>query len=966
MKKSVGLASAAVMLAGASLWGGIITESDTTWWSLEDGVLTLTNTAADLSSSTNVYATVIGSDVTKIVKTGPGAVRLDGNNTAFAGEIEVQAGLLMGWVKETGGKGTPDNYGAPTKVTVTSGATFEMLATPIENIAYSSSRFANTQFYVSGDGVKGMGALYRKSVQQSAERSYATIKHLTLLGDTTLYVGMRWGFNGSGCELKQNGYKLTLIGTNKIFNFSREGTLTVTDPGDIIVNKTQLHYAESYVPAFGGTRAASDQTVVLTNSGLIASLAGDNKGIGQFDCPYRIKSYGGVLRGPAGDDNDKVRIATYSGDIDLVTGSLILDNYTAKSRTGIALMGHVNGRGKLTTNGSSKNNTTTYLFGGGSASNVFADLEVSCGSVVLTGGARYDITNSTKVAGGSRTAVNLSRLVITNATAYMPPCNVDKTPGIVSVGVGEGVFGVAELGRGAVVTNDFKVGTVNKGGGAIWLKDNARLFWHGGGGSNPFLGSAGYAYMGIRDEALIESQGWHNIGSSGGRVYVIQRGGTYRNAKCGGSHGLQCNTIHTTAFKIGRTNGTAHYYNCGGTLKVDGSVWFTWDYPYQVSNSEGAFTVDGAQATSEINDVCFCGTFAGTPACNPTARGTYGSVNVNRGGTLTVNRMYKTVQAGSTWSGHSGNWNWAASKDLITNTWAFLSFDGGILKVKGTGDFFSSDGKAEDQRLPTRVTVYAGGATIDTNGKDSTWRLPLEKPYGQGVKSITLPTAVATATDYIGPGRILFENVTGTNVSALVDFDESIRTNRGVIVTCPGFGFTSAPTVKIENSACNGGYTTGATVEMVDFDSADYVHGGLVKRGAGKLTLTCANTYGGATRLEGGTLAFTHASGIPSGSALEFAAAGLASGEKSVPLLEASAFPGGTIRVTEADTLSFETFGRMRTIARFETALTAVPELALVNSDGTPRTDVNWRLSLSADGKTLKFGPNRGLTVLVR
>ena len=42
---------------------------------------------------------------------------------------------------------------------------------------------------------------------------------------------------------------------------------------------------------------------------------------------------------------------------------------------------------------------------------------------------------------------------------------------------------------------------------------------------------------------------------------------------------------------------------------------------------------------------------------------------------------------------------------------------------------------------------------------------------------------------------------------------------------------------------------------MVDFGDHSFAHGGLTKRGAGKLT--CANTYGGATCLEGGTLMFS-------------------------------------------------------------------------------------------------------------
>jgi autotransporter-associated beta strand protein len=263
------------------------------------------------------------------------------------------------------------------------------------------------------------------------------------------------------------------------------------------------------------------------------------------------------------------------------------------------------------------------------------------------------------------------------------------------------------------------------------------------------------------------------------------------------------------------------------------------------------------------------------------------------------------------------------------------------------------------------VTVYAGGATIDTNGKDSTWRLPLEKPYGKGVKSITLANSVLKNGNYICPPAVRFAG-DGSNVTAVVDFDETLRTNRGVIVTSPGFGFTSAPTVKIEKEACdNSSFYTDSTVEMVDFDDASYVHGGLTKRGSGTLTLTCANTYGGATRLEGGTLAFTHAQGLPGGD-VEFAASALMGANGTVPLLTAMSYTGGAMRVTEADALDDTTWHGMKTIATFTEPLASLPTVEFVNADGTAANSGAWLFMLGDGGRSLMFGYMRGTQIIIR
>ena len=957
---SAALACAYAMTCGAAN----ITESDTSWWSLEGGVLTLNNSDADISSSTNIYSATIGLDVAKIVKTGPGAVRLSGNNQYFAGEIDVQAGILMGWVKERiGGNNsnwTDDNFGKPFKVTVANDATFEMLSDPlVANAMYDNSRFGvspATEFHIQGRGLNGMGALRRQSPASGNERSYATVASITLDGDAMVWVGMRWGYNGNSV-LEMNNHSLTVagpVGQRKIFNFCRSGETDIRNPGDIIIDGASLLF-ENCVPKNHSAAQVVGKYMVITNGGEYNFWVNTANMLPLY---WDIKSYGGYIKGPSTSSGQSYTVK-FAGGLELLSGTTYLYNSRSSGNPEIEISGTINGPGTLSTSvaSSDKNVKTTLRGGGVGKTNLFARLENPYGTVVLTDADRFTITNGVTVNGPNKSGKLAATLVVTNTTLFMQPgggkpylaagCTASSSP----------TFGVVDIRQGGVVTNDMYFGQYNKTAGALYLSGNSRLYWHCGENSNKFLGNQGCAFMGIRDEALVETLGYLNIGASGARSFVIQRGGTYRNALCS----VSSDKLSSVAFKIGRSTGIGHWYQCGGTQTSQGDLLLTWGWPDEVYNARGAYTVDGSSATAEFDDVMWCITLAGTANFKSSEVGAFGTININNGGTIAVGRMYKSIAT------HAPSWTWETTKDVAPNSWAYLNFNGGVLKIKKTGDFFSSGGTAENARMPTRVTVYSGGAVIDTNGKDSTWRMPLEKPYGKGVASITLASSVLNNANYICPPAVRFEG-DGSNVTAIVDFDETQRRNTGVIVTSPGFGFTSAPTVKVEKEVCdNASFYTDATVEMVDFDDANYAHGGITKRGAGKLTLTGVNTYGGATRLEGGTLAFANASGYPGGD-LEIAASAVQS-PLAAPLLTAEALalaPGKVVRVTEADTLDETTFGQMRTVATFTAPLAEVPPLVMVNSDGTGYANAGrWGLRLADGGRTLKFGPMRGVMLIV-
>lgn len=919
------------------------------------------------------YGQNVPAGVKSIVKKGTGAATLGARtNATFTGSIAVEGGFLMG-IKPA--------FGKPATFTVKDGAAAEFV--DAANEALGMNFFANTKFHVAGAGPDGHGCLQRPNAYYMGDGGF--FKSLTLDGDATINIGSRWGIGGG--TLDMNNHVLTFSSakhrTDSVFiadystMFEFRNTVTVRNPGEIVL-------ASGYINVEGGTPRlvdAADSNGTVSN--MVVRMKSGTRlrlfGVFRYGWPCRLvvdeNATVQTYYAPYYEGKPDGLHSHVDGPVEFSCQAMAFGQYNANEQSG-DLFFHmpVTGTGKAThsTGVAAFCGATTNVMGGWSQGGLDARLPYHKsiskrgnlgGVTVVRDDAHLNVTNGAiEVCGGS--AAWPARLVVSNNASLVetptPASQKQRTRFTVgdkvnAAGKWEPGWGVLEIHDSAVVSNTTSIGFVGKGacyqfGGFFELFNGPSS-----GGTEGHIGFNGgaYGYLGI-DGGTFRQRMWLYLGYNA-PGFIVQRGGT-------ASHGYS--GFGGCPLRVAGGSWDASYglfAVLGGTASFDNYLAMNFNnYPPTGRNSTAVVTVDGADAVLDSSRM----RIRSVPATNETKAVT-ALVNVNRGGTLKAQSILVEQVSGG------GCPAWADIRELsAAATRSYLNFNGGVLVTTRAGEFSSTDGKAFDEfRLFTRATVYEGGATIDTDGKDVTWRQPLLKPYGRGVKSVALPDAAMAEHTLIGPTRCFINSASGgAGAAALMDFDDTNRVARGTIVMSPGFGYEEKPVCLVHKADCADANCWTGVVETVDYDAAGFAHGGLTKRGAGVLTLATTNTYGGATRLEGGTLAFTHAEGMPGG-AVEFAADAMAALESgSKPLLTADVWRTSALRVAEADALdkNAAAWRKWKTVATFATSVKTLPAVEYVDSDGAATTAPGWRFRLAPDGKSLSFGYQRNTVIVLR
>lgn len=455
-----------------------------------------------------------------------------------------------------------------------------------------------------------------------------------------------------------------------------------------------------------------------------------------------------------------------------------------------------NGTGSVSSDVVLNNSSTLTAVNFGLGFNNGSALNTSRGSVTLNDNSIFTVTNNNANFNFAESAGSYGTMTLNGSSRLVHNGNASGT----RIGLaGTGVLNIAS-GNAIVDVRNLIIGQGTNGVGAVYNRGTLRsvgqdgLFLGDGAGSaSYFLNDNGAAAV-ANDNALTIVGG---IGNNSNSVIDVASG-TLSGTRVGAGF-------------FNNTNATNTQFNVTGGVLASGATGFLLGDNNARVNKWANVNVSGSGVFSNA---------AVINLSNANNASNTGILSIRSGGTVTAD----TVTTGGT----------------ASNT--FINFDNGTLRASSgtTASLISSN--------IDRVTVYSGGAVIDTDGFNKSIDAVIAAPDANGATTfgVTSINLSATGTGYEGRPVVKITGGGGTGATAVADFNVVTGEVTGITITSAGSGYTSAPTVTILGGGGSAITATAATGGVSG--------GGITKTGAGILTLNSNSTYTGATIVSAGTL----------------------------------------------------------------------------------------------------------------
>ena len=760
---------------------------------------------------------------------------------------------------------------------------------------------------IAGKGVNDAGA-FKYTKDGGSGNSDSLINKLILSADATIDATARWGM-GNDKIIELNGHTLTRIGKGNwmVYNHIQ----STGAPGEVNNVYGTLTFQ-------GSPDIDENVTVVVTNAdtscvlGLWgASSVGTVKGQIKLYSGRSIQAQSGTGRtsnniGPLHLAGPNGGSATLTIEKDNSARTMSVDG-PVTGDSGMALV--INGKGSIWFNDDVSLSGNTYIQGSGNT--------YLCGD-----GAKRDMrfvlkgsTTTTHEAG--KTYIRMLRV----ANGGSEKAQFRQTGGVIGVSSGDSPRIAEVSGQRAYMTVE---------GGEMHCSNTV------------FIAEKPGAFGAFRQTGgFFESYNRANNGTSmfigrGGNALFVQTGGTNDISHIGSKSDQSFRAV------MGSTNGIAEA------------------------------TISGAGTEFRTS-----GLILGSTSTAPTTN----ILNIADGAKLKVNRFRKSNQSAAT-------------------SLAVVNANGGILAPTFS---WSLTGGSDVAYNPDHFVVWDNGFIVDTtenaiNNQSGTGETTLtfhfDKPTGKGVENITLPDL--TGKTYIGLGRIVIEDETGWGASAYAEFDFTSKTLTRVVVTSRGCNYSDNAKAYLESPAGTSRYECGLTLS-----SNDNRCGMFVKRGAPTLVLSSeSSTIDGGYAVEEGRLnlgvvpnvavpvrvesgatlninnkgaltasTFAGAGSVTNGNvtvtnAVRATCADLFTGKSAYFSGNLTLAEGAVFEITDAENLATYRNASRAVALKAGGTISRVPSVRLTTSAGAPAT-VNdaWSLRLSADGKSLKFGRDKGIVI---